>query len=1310
MSDEQPDPLDGSSEGQIITFYSYKGGTGRTMALANVAWILAANGNRVLVADWDLESPGLHRFFHPFLPEDEVRDASGVIDLIRQYLQSVDKPAGPDDEGRLISEHARVQPHALSVNWEYFPRGGSLEFLSAGRQNLDYAATLAGLDWDNFYENLNGGEFLDAVRADMKRHYDYVLIDSRTGLSDIAGICTIQLPDVLVDCFTLSIQGIDGAARIATLVAEREARNIRIFPVPMRVDQAEKDKVESGRAMAMQAFADLPTGMSQAERLDYWADVEVPYRAFYAYEETLAVFGDPPGSLVSLLASFERLTTYITNGAVSTLPPADELLRSRTKLLFTRKTALADDEVAVEFCAQDQVWGEWIGEVLSTAGIRTRERQLDESLRSDLEPGAGRTLTVVSGTYIAKYRGLPVKSEVPRLVVQVTTVRPPGEFYSASRALIAGVPELDAIDQLRKVIGPANWRAAGTPSVRRIRYPGTEPRINTAPIPNVRFTGRERDIRQLREMLSESGPAGVPPVVLEGLGGVGKTQVAMEYVHRFKTDYDVVWWLDCGQPQFIDASLADLGTRLRKLMAIAVPTSANAAEVAHLVIDLLAEGKEVPRWLLVFDNADDLDAVRPFLPEAGGDVLITSRIGDWTDYARTLPLDVFSRDESVDHLRKRVPSINDSEASQVAYMLGDFPLAVATAGAWLRETGTAASAYIRELERRAPQALALKHLQEYPKTVSEAWKLSLDRLAERSPAAARLFDLCSVMAPNIALELLYIPTMAGLLRTLDPQLADPMVVGNLIHEIDKLALIKLDLGSQQIRIHPLVQLVVRDRMDEDQRAEAEREMHKVLADARPSRGIDIQETWDRYRMLWPHLGYSRAEMSTEEPVRQLLIDRLRYLYLRHDLTQGRELGLSLEAEWQQMLASASDPDIIDSLRRQLLHLRSVQANILRELASFSEAMAIDESVLAEQHKLLGPAHPRTLATAGGLAADLRALGRYGNALELDKKTYAAWTERYGDTDPQSLRAANNLAVSYRLTGDISKALQLDEETLERFSNSLGPLNRQTLISAFNVARDLIEAGQYVEAAARMELFLAACIETHGADSVEAMNAEVLLGIALRQAGQPAAAERRFETALRLAARLGNSSSDALIARLAHAVNLIALGTFADAEREIQAVRAVYERRLGPAHPHMLVCLVDLACALRFEAPGTALTMARSAVSGLLDNLGGSHPYTLAAMMVTGALLADAGQLDQADETESRVMDRLTRVLGRDHPDTLRSRANLLITRKALGDVDAADELKRTIGDIAKVLGPDHPHVKELTAGRQLMHTLDQQPF
>jgi hypothetical protein len=322
------------AEGKIVTFYSFKGGSGRTMALANVAWILASNGFKVLVVDWNLDSPGLRRYFHPFLDLRKIIATPGVIELISDYVWAATSSEGRPDGWHL--RYAEILRHAVSIDWDGFPEGASLDFVSAGRQNRDYSSAVASVDWDNFYDRLGGGQFFDALRASMKRHYDYALIDSRTGLSDIADICTVHLPDILVDCFTLNGQCIDGAAGVARCIDQRyRARNIRILPVPMRIDDAEKEKLDAGRSQARARFDGFPRGMEEARVNAYWASVEIPYRPFYAYEELLAAFGDAPGSPTSLLAAFERLTSAIIERQV-TLPPMDEGMRLQYRDAFTR--------------------------------------------------------------------------------------------------------------------------------------------------------------------------------------------------------------------------------------------------------------------------------------------------------------------------------------------------------------------------------------------------------------------------------------------------------------------------------------------------------------------------------------------------------------------------------------------------------------------------------------------------------------------------------------------------------------------------------------------------------------------------------------------------------------------------------------------------------------------------------------------------------------------------------------------------------------------------------------------------------------
>src|ERR1022692_4636915 len=553
---QMPDARERTSphDGQIVTFYSFKGGTGRTMALANVAWILAANGMRVLVADWDLESPGLHRFFQPFL-ETDVGSKPGIINFIRKYEwaavnfkpalatpEGTGEPGGAvDDElARLIDDHASVEEYTEPVDWD-FPGAGCLSFLSPGRQNSDYEPTLSALDWDTFYDKLYGAQFFDALRADLKSKYDYVLIDSRTGLSDIADICTLHLPDVLVDCFTLSTQGIEGAAMIAQMVRGHSGRGIRILPVPMRSDPAEKEKMNAGQAFAARLFDGLRAGLSESARRAYWSAVEVPYKAFYASEETLACFGDEPGSPNTLLSSFERIAAHIPQGAVTELPPMEESLRLSTRLRFARRQPPSASDVVLDFVPPDQLWAEWIAAVLTAAGIVVRNRW-DGGIPVS-EPAGGaekalRVVAVVTQAYIDRLHGSPLRGK-PALAVCLTDARLPPQLDDVPAVFLTGLPEEQAAGNL---VDRLDGRRVAGMRTADIRYPGDNRRqIVGLPGRNANFTGREQDLRELRAELRTRGVAVVLPLTLQGLGGVGKTQIALEYAHRFQADYDLIW-------------------------------------------------------------------------------------------------------------------------------------------------------------------------------------------------------------------------------------------------------------------------------------------------------------------------------------------------------------------------------------------------------------------------------------------------------------------------------------------------------------------------------------------------------------------------------------------------------------------------------------------------------------------------------------------------------------------------------------------------------------------------------------------------
>jgi MinD-like ATPase involved in chromosome partitioning or flagellar assembly/tetratricopeptide (TPR) repeat protein len=1303
-------------DGQVVTFYSFKGGTGRTMALANVAWILAANGKRVLVVDWDLESPGLHRFFAPFIEPEAFKTAGGVVDLIRAYEWATLR--GEHEDEHWHERFARVRNYAFSLNWHEFPAGGQLDFLAAGRQDRNYLQLLASLNWDNFYDRLGGGQFFDALRTDMKRQYDYTLIDSRTGLSDIADICTIHLPDTLVDCFTLSEQGIDGAAQVAREVETfYRGRNIRILPVPMRVDPAEKQKADAGREVARQRFAGLPKDQTDHEREQYWAGMHVPYQAYYAYEEMLATFGDLPGVPGSLLAAYESLTGHITHGEVASLPSMDATTRSQINTKFIRTPSAAVEEVTLRYAAEDEIWAEWIGSVLRSAGVRVHDDGADQrAIGGPNGRSVGRSLVIVSSATPTYEQSTSDNGKVGALAVYLsegTRLRHAAANSVRISGQNAGAAALSIMGLVGRRGADVDSALAGGP-----RYPGDGPVVFNVPVQNPRFTGREADLHRLRSELLVRRT----PVVLQGLGGVGKTQLAMEYAYRFRSAYDVVWWIDAGQARFVDVQLAGLGPE------IGIPSQTKTEDNTRSVLQALSRGEPYSRWLVILDNADEQAAVDQWVPRGSGHVLITSRATEWADRAAELPVDVFHRAESVAHLRKRATTLTLTDAERVAEAVGDLPIAVSAAGAWLA-TGAAVDEYLGQIAEHGPKVLSGGPTSE--QRVEATWDPSLQRLEERSPGAYRLLQYCSVLAPEIALDLVYSDEMALALKPVDPAVSDRLYRASLVVAINKFALLKIDQSGEQgpgaerlpggergsragqIVVHRLVQQVVSGRMSGPEQESARHQMHLMLAAAAARLEVDNPEDWPRFRMLWPHLEASGAVSCQDEPVRQLLIERIRYLWLLGGLEQGQELARKIEQTWVDRLADADVPDAA-ALRRQMLHLRFNLANILRDFGDFEESKELDEAGLPAQRALLGPQHPHTLLSAGGLAGDLRGLGRYPEALELDEVTYASWADTLGEDHPRTLTALSNLAVCHRLMGNFNRALELDVQVFHRRQSVLPDNHPNILLANGNVARDLREAGRFDESIDILREVVGVYGRVWGEDSRGALGEQTNLAVSLRSVGRAVEAADLLDRAyLRLFEDLGERRPETLACRLSRAINLLALDRNDTAFEELVDVRDAYQDSLGASHPHTIACVTNLAAAIRARGDeNEAAKLARAAANDFGLVLGPDHPYTLAALTNLAICSAEVGDLSTASVVIDDLTPRSVRVLGENHPDTLRCRANHVLITRLLGhgNPEVAREEETVLRLLTDSLRESHPAVEALRHARLLHRTIDPHPF
>jgi MinD-like ATPase involved in chromosome partitioning or flagellar assembly len=1308
------------TEGKIVTFYSYKGGVGRTMALANSAWIMASNGLKVLVVDWDLDSPGLHKYFHPFLNPATITETPGVIDLINDYSWAATR-----HEDRHVGDwhrpYAQVQRDAISLNWHEFPNEGTLDFLSAGRQNRDYSAAIAGIDWDNFYERLGGGRFFDALREDMKEHYDYTLIDSRTGLSDIADICTVHLPDILVDCFTLNDQSMEGGAAVARNVGERNHyRQIRVLPVPMRVEDAEKEKLEIGRAVARAKFARFPTGMSAEDAAQYWGSVDIPYKTYYAFEEILAVFGDPPGSPLSLLSAFERLTSVITDGRVPRLPPLLEETRLRYKEAYTRRQLPPPADIHLSYVPEDQTWADWISAVLRREGFSVslsgRGALAGGNAKEEAERAvvsANRTIAIVSAAYLRSPQARGVWNAVTvndpggvsrRLIpVRVGEVRVTTPFAERTIVDLTRRDATQATDDLLQALGrplrPTDHPAARVPS--EPRYPRSVPAVWNVPTRNAAFTGRNEALEKLREQLSGSNKVVVLPVALYGLGGVGKTQVALEYAHRYMADYDIVWWISAEQRDLINPALADLAGKLEIRSGDSITEAADAAREA------LRRGESHARWLLIFDNADDPVDLEPFFPGGGsGHVLVTSRNTAWSRHADPLEIDVFARAESLDLLRRIVPTMSETDANQVAEALGDLPLAIEQAGAWLAETGVPTATYLQELEQRFAEFLDLQKPPNYPVSVAVTWRVSFDRLKRDSPAAARLLELCAFFAPEpISLTLLYSDQMIRALLPYDDRLRERIILGQLIRELARFSLAKVDLGSNTLQVHRLVQAAIRTQVDTpDERGKARHSVHEVLAGTRPRMGdTDDPANWALFDMIWPHLGPSQANNCSDESTRQLLIDRVRYLWKRGEYDAALSFGRLLEEQWTAQFGAAD---------MQTLYLRFQMANALRSQGRYSEARKLDSEVLGIQQKLLTDSHPYTLQTAGSLAGDLRGLGRFRDALEMDRQTYARLKELFGEEHPTTLFSANNLAVDWRLVGDCFRARDLDQETLGRRQVVLGLNHPYSLHSAACLARDLREAGDYVASIEMLRDILARCTEVLGENGVDTLRTAKSLAVALRKMGKPNEAyDLTKETSVRYARNYALDDPDALACQLNLACDLSARNDHSTAHDIANEARRLYELTFGAKHPFTLAAANNVTIYSRnLGSLEEAKELGESTLRLMREYLGQEHPFTMSCSVNVANCLHDLGQLDIAEKQQLETSMRLGEALGPNHPDTLISRSDLAVTMRANGRArEAADLKQQVLEDLTLVLGPDHPSVSGLRSWHLQDRDLEPQP-
>ncbi|GAA0975631.1 FxSxx-COOH system tetratricopeptide repeat protein [Nocardiopsis tropica] len=798
------------------------------------------------------------------------------------------------------------------------------------------------------------------------------------------------------------------------------------------------------------------------------------------------------------------------------------------------------------------------------------------------------------------------------------------------------------------------------------------------PRKNSAFTGREELLSALRAQLLTGQRQVI--TALNGMSGVGKTELAKEYLHRYASEYDLIVWIPSAHGNQLRESFSVLASRLR--------LDSVGAGSGHVVEDVLAalhQGGLFQRWLLVYDNAQARAELEQYLPVGGeGHVIITSRDNSWTVAGGDAFLSVreFERKESIELLKRRGPAtLTDDEADALARELGDLPLALNQAAVWLHESGMATEEYLRQFADKSEEMLALLRPDgTYPVAVAAAWNVSLDRLAMTNPAALQLLQLCSFMATAPIPRTLFNHARGiegpAELRT---ALEDPAKLGMAIRDIGRNSLAHIDHQRNTISLHRLVQRAVQAPMDEAEREEMRHCAHQLLG---RSDLQDVTNDSSRFTDLLPHVWASEAWDCADPWVRAVVVQMCRIALLRQEFEDARRLGDTAWAWWKQHLGEEHP---------STLGMAVQVAVAMRGQGHLAEALELGETTLATLREQQNPEDPETLEAEIEHIRSLRFVGRFRDSLAAAADAYHRRVRLFGEDDPHTLLTAHFRAFNLLLSGDPAASAEQYRDTLTRLEIVFGPDHGRTLGTNNGYAEALMERGLYREAEAIQTNQVERVTSLLGEDDPGVLSNVRTLAVMRRRIGRHREAFALSEQAWqRFRIKQGADSNDTMYAALVHSMSLSAVDQHDEALELAQTTGERYVKLLGDQHPYVGAANINQAIILRrLGRVAEARELDEGALALFRERIGGHHPSALSCLVNLANDHFLTGDVAGARELDEEALAACTRELGARHPLTLLARRNLLVDRRAQGE-DVDPEFIEVEDMYREAMGADHP--------------------
>jgi tetratricopeptide (TPR) repeat protein len=735
------------------------------------------------------------------------------------------------------------------------------------------------------------------------------------------------------------------------------------------------------------------------------------------------------------------------------------------------------------------------------------------------------------------------------------------------------------------------------------------------------FTGRDELLSLIHTQFQTNQIAALSqPQAINGLGGIGKTQLAIEYAYRYRQEYEAVLWIPAENRETLFYSYAALAVLLH------LPEQeTHDQDVIILSVKMWLQTHH--HWLLIFDNADDLNLLQPFLPTSiNGHILLTTRAWSMGRLATRLEVEPLSDEQGAllllrrsgllapDHPLKQTTSQEHRWAMRLTQQLGGLPLALDQAGAYLEATGLSVAEYYRIYQRHRGELLRERRslVPDHPESVATTWFLSFQRVEEKNPAAADLLRFCAYLAPDEIPEEIMIQGAEHLGSILESVVTDAFLFAGSIEVLRNYSLISRNPQTKTLSIHRLVQAVLRDSMPAD--LAQQWKQRAVLSVNMACPDIENIEQWEACERWLPHA-----------------------------------LVCAIWIEQEQMM----EPDAADLLSQAGLYL-DIRAR-------YREAEPLLERALTIRERALGSEHPETAAGLNNLALLYQKQGKYGEAEPLLERALTIRERALGSEHPETAAGLNNLALLYQKQGKYGEAEPLYERALAIGEKMLKPEHPGTASSLNNLAFLYYNQGKYEEAEPLYERALAIREKVLGSEHPDTALSLNNLAALYYNLGKYEEAESLYKRALEIWEKVVGPEHPDTASSLNNLAELYqAQGKYEQAEPLIVRALNIYEQSLGFLHPNIALSLNNLARLYQRQSKyAEAEPLSQRALDIYEQLLGPSHPDTALSLYNLAFLYSAQDRFDEAEPLYLRALAILEQQLGQNHPSTQTVRANYI---------------------------------------------------